>query len=91
LRTFDILVSNVRDVIRSSNMDVGGPWSSCPNLNSSCAVANTSRAFPDLQKIVLKNDGGTAGAAAAPAGRLAMGYFDNWNRPRNARFNNRSE
>ena len=33
--------------------------SSCPSSSSSCAAAAISRASPDLQKIVLKNDGGT--------------------------------
>jgi len=59
LRGFGIPLSKVRDAIRASNMDVGGAPSSCPNSNSWCVAAAYLKGIPDLQKIVLKNEGGT--------------------------------
>jgi Cu(I)/Ag(I) efflux system membrane protein CusA/SilA len=59
LRSFGIPLSKVRDVIRSSNMDVGGRTVELSEFEFVVRGRGYLKGVPDLQKIVLKNDGGT--------------------------------
>jgi copper/silver efflux system protein len=59
LRSFGIALSKVRDVIRSSNMDVGGRTVELSEFEFVVRGRGYLKGVPDLQRIVLKNDGGT--------------------------------
>jgi copper/silver efflux system protein len=59
LRSFGIPLSKVRDVIRSSNMDVGGRTVELSEFEFIVRGRGYLKGVPDLQRIVLKNDGGT--------------------------------
>ncbi len=59
LRSFGIPLSRVRDAIRASNMDVGGRTVELSEFEFVVRGRGYLRGIPDLQKIVLKNDGGT--------------------------------
>jgi copper/silver efflux system protein len=59
LRSFGIPLSKVRDVIRASNMDVGGRTVELSEFEFVVRGRGYLRGISDLQKIVLKNDGGT--------------------------------
>ena len=58
LQALGIPLSKIRDVIRDSNMDVGGRTVESPRPNSPYAGAATLRAYRDLEQIVVKNDKG---------------------------------
>jgi Cu(I)/Ag(I) efflux system membrane protein CusA/SilA len=59
LRSFGISLGKVRDSIRSSNMDVGGRTVELSEFEFVVRGRGYLKGLPDLQKIVLKNDGGT--------------------------------
>src|SRR5947208_2520191 len=59
LRSFDIPLSKVRETIRASNMDVGGRTVELTEFEFVVRGRGYLRGIPDLQKIVLKNEGGT--------------------------------
>src|SRR5437879_1635918 len=59
LRSFDIPLSKVRDAIRASNMDVGGRTVELSEFEFVVRGRGYLKSISDLQKIVLKNDGGT--------------------------------
>jgi len=59
LRSFGIPLSKVRDSIRASNMDVGGRTVELSEFEFAVRGRGYLKGIPDLQKIVLKNDGGT--------------------------------
>ena len=59
LRSFGIPLSKVRDSIRASNMDVGGRTVELSEFEFVVRGRGYLKGIPDLQKIVLKNDGGT--------------------------------
>jgi copper/silver efflux system protein len=59
LRSFGIPLSKVRETIRASNMDVGGRTVELSEFEFVVRGRGYLRGIPDLQKIVLKNDGGT--------------------------------
>lgn len=59
LRSFGIPLSRVRDAIRASNMDVGGRTVELSEFEFVIRGRGYLKGIPDLQKIVLKNDGGT--------------------------------
>src|ERR1700758_4065619 len=59
LRSFGIALSKVRDVIRSSNMDVGGRTVELSEFEFVVRGRGYLKGVPDLQRIVLKNDAGT--------------------------------
>jgi copper/silver efflux system protein len=59
LRSFGIPLSKVRDVIRSSNTDVGGRTVELSEFEFVVRGRGYLKGIPDLQRIVLKNDGGT--------------------------------
>src|SRR4030081_3890983 len=59
LRSFDIPLSKVRDAIRASNMDVGGRTIELSEFEFVVRGRGYLKGIPDLQKIVLKNAGGT--------------------------------
>jgi Cu(I)/Ag(I) efflux system membrane protein CusA/SilA len=59
LRSFGIPLSKVRDVIRASNMDVGGRTVELSEFEFVVRGRGYLKGIPDLQRIVLKNDGGT--------------------------------
>jgi copper/silver efflux system protein len=59
LRSFGIPLSKVRDAIRVSNMDVGGRTVELSEFEFVVRGRGYLKGVPDLQKIVLKNDGGT--------------------------------
>jgi Cu(I)/Ag(I) efflux system membrane protein CusA/SilA len=59
LRSFGIPLSKVRDAIRSSNMDVGGRTVELSEFEFVVRGRGYLKGIPDLQKIVLKNEGGT--------------------------------
>jgi Cu(I)/Ag(I) efflux system membrane protein CusA/SilA len=59
LRSFGIPLSKVRDAIRASNMDVGGRSVELSEFEFVVRGRGYLKGIPDLQKIVLKNDGGT--------------------------------
>ena len=59
LRSFGIPLSRVRDAIRASNTDVGGRTVELSEFEFVVRGRGYVRGLPDLQKIVLKNEGGT--------------------------------
>jgi Cu(I)/Ag(I) efflux system membrane protein CusA/SilA len=59
LRSFGIPLSKVRDVIRQSNMDVGGRTVELSEFEFIVRGRGYVKGIPDLQRIVLKSDGGT--------------------------------
>src|SRR5205823_8627764 len=59
LRSFDIPLSKVRETIRASNIDVGGRTVELTEFEFVVRGRGYLKGIPDLQKIVLKNDGGT--------------------------------
>jgi copper/silver efflux system protein len=59
LRSFGIPLSKVRDAIRTSNMDVGGRTIELSEFEFVVRGRGYIKGIPDLQKIVLKNEGGT--------------------------------
>jgi copper/silver efflux system protein len=59
LRSFEIPLSKVREAIRTSNMDVGGRTVELSEFEFVVRGRGYLRGIPDLQKIVLKNEGGT--------------------------------
>jgi Cu(I)/Ag(I) efflux system membrane protein CusA/SilA len=59
LRSFGIPLSKVRDVIRASNMDVGGRTVELSEFEFVVRGRGYVKSIPDLEKIVLKNEGGT--------------------------------
>jgi copper/silver efflux system protein len=59
LRGYGLPLSKVRDAIRSSNMDVGGRTVELSEFEFVVRGRGYLKGVPDLQKIVLKNDGGT--------------------------------
>jgi Cu(I)/Ag(I) efflux system membrane protein CusA/SilA len=59
LRAFDIPLSKVRDAVRASNMDVGGRTIELSEFEFVVRGRGYLKGIPDLQKIVLKAQGGT--------------------------------
>jgi Cu(I)/Ag(I) efflux system membrane protein CusA/SilA len=59
LRSFGIPLSKIRETIRASNMDVGGRTVELSEFEFVVRGRGYLKGIPDLQKIVLKNDGGT--------------------------------
>ena len=59
LRSFDIPLGKVRDAIRASNMDVGGRTVELSEFEFVVRGRGYLKGIPDLQKIVLKAQGGT--------------------------------
>src|SRR5258707_13156206 len=59
LRSFDIPLSKIREVIRASNMDVGGRTVELSEFEFVVRGRGYLKGIPDLQAIVLKNEGGT--------------------------------
>ena len=59
LRSFDIPLSKMRNAIRASNMDVGGRTVELSEFEFVVRGRGYLKGITDLQKIVLKNDGGT--------------------------------
>jgi Cu(I)/Ag(I) efflux system membrane protein CusA/SilA len=59
LRSFDIPLGKVRDAIRASNMDVGGRTVELSEFEFVVRGRGYLKGIPDLQKIVLKVQGGT--------------------------------
>ena len=59
LRSFGIPLSKLRDSIRASNMDVGGRTVELSEFEFVVRGRGYLKGIPDLQKIVLKNEGGT--------------------------------
>jgi copper/silver efflux system protein len=59
LRSFGISLSKVRDAIRQSNMDVGGRTVELSEFEFVVRGRGYLKGLSDLQKIVLKNEGGT--------------------------------
>ncbi len=59
LRSFGIPLAKVRDAIRSSNMDVGGRTVELSEFEFVVRGRGYLKGIPDLQRIVLKSDGGT--------------------------------
>jgi Cu(I)/Ag(I) efflux system membrane protein CusA/SilA len=59
LRSFDIPLSKVRSAIRASNMDFGGRTVELSEFEFVVRGRGYLKGIPDLQKIVVKNDGGT--------------------------------
>ena len=59
LRSFGLPLSKVRDAIRASNMDVGGRTVELSEFEFVVRGRGYLTGIPDLQKIVLKNEGGT--------------------------------
>jgi copper/silver efflux system protein len=59
LRSFGIPLSKVRDTIRASNMDVGGRTVELSEFEFVVRGRGYLKGIPDLQSIVLKNEGGT--------------------------------
>jgi Cu(I)/Ag(I) efflux system membrane protein CusA/SilA len=59
LRSFGIPLAKVREAIRASNMDVGGRTVELSEFEFMVRGRGYLKGIPDLQKIVLKNDGGT--------------------------------
>ena len=59
LRAFDIPLSKVRDAVRASNMDVGGRTIELSEFEFVVRGRGYLKGIPDLQKIVLKDEGGT--------------------------------
>src|SRR5213080_1077214 len=59
LRSFGIPLAKVREAIRASNMDVGGRTVELSEFEFVVRGRGYLKSISDLQKIVLKNDGGT--------------------------------
>ena len=59
LRGYGLPLSKVRDAIRASNMDVGGRTVELSEFEFIVRGRGYLKGIPDLQKIVLKNEGGT--------------------------------
>ncbi len=59
VRSFDIPLSQVRNAIRASNMDVGGRTIELSEFEYVVRGRGYLKGIGDLQNIVLKNDGGT--------------------------------
>jgi Cu(I)/Ag(I) efflux system membrane protein CusA/SilA len=59
LRSFGISLAKVRDAIRASNMDVGGRTVELSEFEFVVRGHGYLKGIPDLEKIVLKIDGGT--------------------------------
>ncbi len=59
LRSFDIPLSAIREAIRASNMDVGGRTVELSEFEFVIRGHGYLKGIPDLENIVLKNDGGT--------------------------------
>jgi copper/silver efflux system protein len=59
LRSFGIPLSKVRSAIRASNMDFGGRTVELSEFEFVVRGRGYLKGIPDLQKIVLKSDGGT--------------------------------
>jgi Cu(I)/Ag(I) efflux system membrane protein CusA/SilA len=59
LRSFEISLSRVREAIRASNMDVGGRTVELSEFEFAVRGRGYLKGIPDLQRIVLKNEGGT--------------------------------
>jgi copper/silver efflux system protein len=59
LRSFGIPLSKIRDAVRANNMDVGGRSVELSEFEFLVRGRGYLKGVPDLQKIVLKNDGGT--------------------------------
>jgi len=59
LRSFGIPLAKVREAIRASNMDVGGRTVELSEFEFVVRGRGYLKGIPDLQKIVLKNEGGT--------------------------------
>src|SRR5829696_1421461 len=59
LRTFGIPLSKLRDAVRASNMDVGGRTVELSEFEYVVRGRGYLKGLPDLQKVVLKNEGGT--------------------------------
>ncbi len=72
LRSFDIPLSQVRNAIRSSNMDVGGRTVELSEFEYVVRGRGYLKGIGDLQNIVLKNDGGTP-VLLADVARVELG------------------
>src|SRR5665213_1277488 len=72
LRTFDIPLSKLRDAVRASNMDVGGRTVELSEFEYVVRGRGYLKGLPDLQKIVLKNEGGTP-VLLQDVARVALG------------------
>jgi Cu(I)/Ag(I) efflux system membrane protein CusA/SilA len=59
LRSFGIPLSKIREAVRANNMDVGGRSVELSEFEFLVRGRGYLKGVPDLQKIVLKNDGGT--------------------------------
>lgn len=59
MRDFGISISKIRETIRTSNMGVGGRTIELSEFEFVVRGRGYLKGIPDLQKIVLKNDGGT--------------------------------
>src|SRR5436190_13892592 len=59
LRSFGISLAKVREAIRASNMDVGGRTVELSEFEFVVRGRGYLKGIPDLQKIVLKTEGGT--------------------------------
>src|SRR5204862_3398988 len=59
MRDFGISISKIRETIRASNMDVGGRTVELSEFEFVVRGRGYLKSISDLQKIVLKNDGGT--------------------------------
>jgi copper/silver efflux system protein len=72
LRSFGLPLAKVREAIRSSNMDVGGRTVELSEFEFVVRGRGYLKGIPDLQKIVLKNDGGTP-VLLADVARVELG------------------
>src|SRR6201993_4533082 len=59
LRSFGLPLSKVREAIRASNMDVGGRTVEMSEFEFVVGGRGYLKGIPDLQRVVLKSDGGT--------------------------------
>src|SRR3954462_14105064 len=59
LRSLEIPLAKIREAIRASNMDVGGRTVELSEFEFVVRGRGYLRGIPDLERIVLKNDGGT--------------------------------
>src|ERR1700675_2157727 len=59
LRSFGLPLSKVREALRASNMNVGGRTVELSEFEFVVRGRGYLKGIPDLQNIVLKNDGGT--------------------------------
>src|SRR5205807_6022551 len=59
LRSFGIPLAKVREAVRASNMDVGGRTVELSEFEFVVRGRGYLKGIPDLQSIVLKNEGGT--------------------------------